>query len=104
MKQVLRLRPATSNFLRSIEKSQRRQFCGTRCLHNSPVKPQEQKEAEEKPSFRGQLYESTADRLSRERADQARYIKESDARNPNQGRTLGTSIGKHASIAAKLRP
>jgi D-lactate dehydrogenase (cytochrome) len=97
MKQLLRLRPAASNILRSIEKTQPRQLCGTRSFCNSSSRLQE-KEEEGKPSFRGQLYESTADRLQRERADQARYIKQTDARNPNEGKTLATSFGKDSYI------
>ena len=42
-------------------------------------------EKEEKPSFRGQLYESTAQRLQRERANEARYIDAQAARNPKLG-------------------
>ncbi|KEF56714.1 D-lactate dehydrogenase (cytochrome) [Exophiala aquamarina CBS 119918] len=92
MKQVLRLRPAASNILRGLEKHQPQQLCGVRSFYNSTPRLQGKEEEEGKPSFRGQLYESTADRLARERADQARYIKESDARKPNEGRTLATSL------------
>lgn len=101
MKQVFRLRLAASNILRSIERSQPRQLCGTRSFHNSSARLQE-KGDEGKPSFRGQLYESTADRLQRERADQARYIKESESRKPNEGRTLAISFGKDFRIPIDL--
>ena len=48
-----------------------------------------------KQSFQGQLYESTAQRLHRERADEARYIKAQEENNPKLGqRTLLLSLSK----------
>lgn len=50
--------------------------------------------AEEKKSFRGQLYESTAQRLERERADQRRFAHE---RGSNRG-------GRNAAITFGQTP
>jgi D-lactate dehydrogenase (cytochrome) len=51
------------------------QLNGRRC-HASKAKPDEK---EEKESFKGQLYQSTAERLQRDKAEQARFAEHREA-------------------------
>ncbi|KIW43773.1 glycolate oxidase, subunit GlcD [Exophiala oligosperma] len=95
MKSMLRLgRPATS-VLRCIEtQSQCRTSIlqsvpAVRSFHSSTRTFDKQEEASR--SFRGQLYESTSDRLKRERQEQAQYIKASSERK-GEPRTLALSV------------
>lgn len=39
----------------------------------------DEKEKEERESFKGQLYQSTSERVQRERADEARFARQRDA-------------------------
>lgn len=96
---MLRLgRPATS-VLRCIEtQSQCRTSIlqsvpAVRSFHSSTRTFDKQEEASR--SFRGQLYESTSDRLKRERQEQAQYIKASSERK-GEPRTLALSVGMFA--------
>ncbi|EXJ83697.1 D-lactate dehydrogenase (cytochrome) [Capronia coronata CBS 617.96] len=102
MKPILQgCRPATS-FVRGLEcqsRSQSRasllqQAYAARKFHNSTRRWQEKSKDTEKESisFRGQLYESTADRLKRERASEARYIQATRVRRAAEGRTLALSV------------
>lgn len=98
MKHILQLgRPATS-YLRCIEQTKQchspilRCAPGARTFHTSPQRREEQ--GKESRSFRGQLYESTADRLKREREEQTQYIKASGQRR-REPRTLALSLGKY---------
>ncbi|KAL2419938.1 D-lactate dehydrogenase [cytochrome], mitochondrial [Exophiala dermatitidis] len=71
-----------------------RQISGLRTFHNSTTRLQEKNKLPEKDSlsFRGQLYESTADRLKRERESEARYIQATRTRRAGEGRSLALSI------------
>ena len=52
------------------------------------------KDAQENLSFRGQLYQSTAERLKRERASEENYIRAQARRGGGGGgRTIGLSFG-----------
>lgn len=102
MKQILRCaRPATSAVrgLQPQPQSQSsilQQTFGARKFHNSTTRWQEKSKDSEKDSlsFRGQLYESTADRLKRERANEARYIQATRSRRAGEGWTFALSVGK----------
>lgn len=49
-----------------------------RCFRSTRSRPEETR------SFRGQLYESTAQRLARERADEAKYIENRQRMGPSK--------------------
>src|SRR5947207_6078374 len=53
---------------------------------------------EEKLSFRGQLYESTAQRLARERAEEARYAAARNAQGNSTSRLFATTFCMRASL------
>jgi D-lactate dehydrogenase (cytochrome) len=75
-----RPQPRTHDILR-LAQSQCRRF------HGSPPRQ------EEKLSFRGQLYESTAQRLARERAEEARFAATRDAAGNSTLRLFATTFG-----------
>jgi D-lactate dehydrogenase (cytochrome) len=54
------------------------QLNSRRC-YASKAKPEEKEEKEEKESFKGQLYQSTAERLQRDKAEQARFAEHREA-------------------------
>jgi hypothetical protein len=58
-----------------------------RRFHGSPLRK------EEKLSFRGQLYESTAQRLARERAEEARFAETRNAAGNSTLRLFATTFG-----------
>ena len=87
------LRPGLKIQYISFQRSagqQRRCLRTSRCL------------AEEKKSFRGQLYESTAQRLARERAEEAKYIENKQKMGPSKAlQTFALTIreyGLHTAI------
>ncbi|EXJ87575.1 D-lactate dehydrogenase (cytochrome) [Capronia epimyces CBS 606.96] len=95
MKQMLRCaRPATA-FIRDLERQQVC-TCTARKFHISTTRWQEKNKnsnpGQDSLSFRGQLYESTADRLKRERASEARYIQATRSRRAAEGRTFALSV------------
>jgi hypothetical protein len=61
----------------------------SQCRHFHPSPPRK----EEKLSFRGQLYESTAQRLARERAEEARFAANRDAAGNSTLRLFATTFG-----------
>ena len=75
-------KPGNQHILRiSQPPSQCRRF------HSSPLRK------EEKLSFRGQLYESTAQRLARERAEEARFAEARNAAGNSTLRLFATTFG-----------
>ncbi|KAK7897867.1 D-lactate ferricytochrome c oxidoreductase [Exophiala xenobiotica] len=84
MKHILRLGRPANSYLRYIEPTKQcyspilRCAPSARTFHNSPQRSEDP--GKENRSFRGQLYESTADRLKREREEQTQYIKASGQR------------------------
>lgn len=103
MKSVSRLGRPASSLLRCVEREPSRRLprWETRSFHGSAIKSQEKGKANEKDaekgnlSFQGQLYQSTAERLKREKAAEAIYIKAQERQGPSApGRTLGLSFSK----------
>lgn len=97
MKQNLRLGRSAASLIRSIERSKPSpilQAVPVRTFHCTGLKYEEKGKDEPKgsASFRGQLYESTSDRLKREREAEARYIKAQRERG-REPRTLALSAG-----------
>ena len=95
MKSLSRLgRPARS-FLRCAprEKSRQLTFSKTRTFHGSAIRCEEKGKdnAQENLSFRGQLYQSTSERLKRERASENHYVKATPQQG-GSGWTLGLSF------------
>jgi hypothetical protein len=78
---TLASRPKPGVLRLSQSQSQCRRF------HGSPARQ------EEKLSFRGQLYESTAQRLARERADEARFAETRNAAGNSTLRLFATTFG-----------
>ena len=63
----------------------------TRTFRSSALRFDQKEEG--KPSFQGQLYESTTRRLHREREDEARFAQAQEARHPRFGqRTMFLSF------------
>ncbi|KIY02416.1 uncharacterized protein Z520_02554 [Fonsecaea multimorphosa CBS 102226] len=96
MKSIARLSRPVGSLLRCAER-ERSCFApwAARSFHNSHTKLEEQSkgDAKENLSFRGQLYQSTADRLKRERASEEQYIKAASSRGGGAGgRTLSLSF------------
>lgn len=103
MKSLLRLaRPARSAF-RSIDHQKSShstpfpQLCAVRSFHGSVTRLEaKSKDGDtENLSFRGQLYQSTAERLKRERSSEEQYIKATNVRRgAGESRTLALSFGE----------
>lgn len=102
MKHLIRRlgRPATPSLRASRSPLLQRLCDGSRSFHSSQAQLEEKttsKKSEGKDkenlSFRGQLYESTAQRLQRERASEAQYIQAARARG-REPRTLALSAGQ----------
>jgi D-lactate dehydrogenase (cytochrome) len=55
------------------------QQLNSRRSYASKAKPEVKEEKEEKESFKGQLYQSTAERLQRDKAEQARFAEHREA-------------------------
>jgi D-lactate dehydrogenase (cytochrome) len=55
------------------------QQLNSRRCYASKAKPEVKEEKEEKESFKGQLYQSTAERLQRDKAEQARFAEHREA-------------------------
>lgn len=100
MKQILRIRRPAAAFLRCIDRQQPsrlpvlQRVCGARTFHRSSTRQEEKKSDKENDSlsFRGQLYESTAERLKRERSSEAQYIQASRGRR-GESKTIALSVG-----------
>ncbi|OAP64470.1 glycolate oxidase, subunit GlcD [Fonsecaea erecta] len=95
MKSIVRLSRPVGSLLRCAERG--RPSClapwATRSFHSSPARLEDKGDAKENLSFRGQLYQSTADRLKRERASEAQYIRAASARGGGAGgKTLSLSF------------
>ncbi|RVX72736.1 hypothetical protein B0A52_04134 [Exophiala mesophila] len=89
MKQFIRLRRPASNLLRAVDQQSHqspspsqspflRQLSCTRSLHSSSIRRNANEEG--KPSFKGQLYQATSERLQRERLQEAEYVRQTEAR------------------------
>ena len=99
MKQTLRLGRTAASFVRSIEHTKLSQSPALRAIsartfHSTGCRFEEKRKEEPtgSASFRGQLYESTSDRLKRERESEARYIQAQRQRKA-EPRTLALSVG-----------
>ncbi|KIW35026.1 glycolate oxidase, subunit GlcD [Cladophialophora immunda] len=97
MKSIARLSRPVGSLLRCAERERSSCFTpwATRSFHSSPTKLEEKGkgDAKENLSFRGQLYQSTADRLKRERASEEQYIRAATTRGGGAGgRTLSLSF------------
>ena len=88
------IRPGQLDIARSSVQGYRRSF------HQTPRRREDQ---DEKRSFRGQLYESTAQRLERERLEDEKYIKIRAARQGNGPQTaaLMVCMVSHQHISAR---
>ncbi|KIW70275.1 glycolate oxidase, subunit GlcD [Phialophora macrospora] len=97
MNSLARLGRPTGSLLRCLERegSYRPVVSATRSFHSSPLRSEEKgkDDSQENLSFRGQLYQSTAERLKRERAAEENYIRAQAQRGGGAaGRTLGLSF------------
>ncbi|KAI1619607.1 D-lactate dehydrogenase [Exophiala viscosa] len=98
MRHTLRLGRSAASFVRSIERTKPSQSpilraISARTFHSTRPKSEEKGREEPKgsASFRGQLYESTSDRLKRERDSEARYI-QAQRQRKGEPRTLALSV------------
>src|SRR5262245_1047782 len=100
MKLLQRLGRPTASAVRSFEQQTRanlqcHQLRHARLFHHSLRRQEAKKQNEDSLSFRGQLYESTSDRLARERATESRYVSQAQAKGQStSSRSLALSFGK----------
>ena len=105
MTSLSRFGRAASSLLQCLERktSLRSATSATRAFHSSPRTSQEKgKDDEGNLSFRGQLYQSTAERLKRERASEADYIR-AQAKGIGRGNPASQTLGLSFSISCSPR-
>ena len=101
MNSLSRLGRPTGSLLRCLERQSHGRFIATRTFHSSPIRSEEKGKdtSQDNLSFRGQLYQSTAERLKRERASEEKYIKAQAGRGEGSGsRSLTLSFSMCFSV------